>query len=89
MLSLAPRTFLARIRDRLGWPLLAVIAGALVILLAIAFTPGDRTLAAPRPETPPAETKAEPKPDTPAMGEVSTDAPKKPSPAIPKKTRRR
>ena len=86
MLSDDLRTLSLRIRNRLGWPLLAVIAGGLVILIALALTPGRPTLAAPRP-APQAETKPEAKPDTPAMGEVS-DAPKKPSPAIPKKPRR-
>jgi len=88
--------FFRRIRDRLGWPLLAVIGSGLVILVALALTPGERTMAAPRPESPAgappaskAEAKADPKTETPAMGESSTEAPKKPSPAIPKKTRRR
>lgn len=73
-----------RLRERLGWPLLAVIGAGVLIILLLAFSPGNDTLAAPRPAAP-AATKA----DTPAMGEVAPQAPKKPSPAVPKKTRRR
>jgi len=84
----ALRLFLARIRERLGWPLILALLAALLIVLVWTLVPADRSLAAPAPPAPVAN-KSEGKTETPAMGDVSTEPKKKPSPAIPKKSRRR
>jgi hypothetical protein len=82
-------SFLVRLRDRLGWPLLSVIGAGLLILLVLAFTPGRDTMAAPSPQAELAPAAAKRSTETPALGEPASDAPQKPSPAIPKKKRRR
>lgn len=89
MPDLSLPSFLMRLRDRLGWPLLATIGAGFLLVLVLALTPGRDTLAAPAPSSEAAPAAAKRNTETPAMGEPANDAPRKPSPAIPKKTRRR
>jgi hypothetical protein len=75
----------ARLRDRLGWPLLAAIATAVVIVIALTLIPGDRTMAEPAPAAPAAAPA-----ERPSLDDAQSTRPaNKPSPAIPKKPRRR